>query len=205
MIGSAVVTEAKDRGHDVTAISRTISSDPREGVTAQQADVSDRSVTRKIIIENDAVVSATVPDRNEGADHAPYLATIAHLLDDLGEKQLLVVGGFGSLLQDNGEEQRNRPGGSVAKYRREAATVAEGLAYIRQHGNGTRWTYLCPPFMIKPLERTGKYVTGEDHPVGTEISTQDFAVAILDELENPSHTGRRFTVASVDSGEGSSE
>lgn len=195
MIGSAIVTEAHDRGHEVTAISRTIAADPRERVTVQQADVSDRSTTRKIIAEHDAIVSATVPDRIEGADHAPYLATIAHLLDDLGNKQLLVVGGFGSLLQPNGEEQRNRPGGSVAKYRREAATVAEGLSYIREHGNEARWTYLCPPFMIQPTERTGKYAIGDDHPVGTEISTQDFAVAVLDELEHPAHIGRRFTVA----------
>ena len=198
MIGSAIVTEAHDRGHDVTAISRSISADPRERVTVRQADVSDRSVTSAIIAEHEAIVSATVPDRSEGGDHAPYLNTLAHLLADLGNRQLLVVGGFGSLLQPNGEEQRNRPGGSVSKYRREAATVAEGLSYIRDHGNGARWTYLCPPFMIQPIRRTGRYAIGDDYPVGTEISTQDFAVAVLDELERPTHIGRRFTVAAVE-------
>jgi len=198
MIGSAIVTEAHDRGHEVTAVSRSIAADARSGVTAQQTDVSDRTALRTIIADHDTIVSATVPDRSEGGDHVPYLATIKHLLDDLDGRMLLVVGGFGSLLQPNGEEQRDRPGGSVGKYRREAATVAAGLAYIRANGGDRRWTYLCPPFMIKPSERTGTYAVGDDHPVGTEISTQDFAVAVLDELEHPAHLGRRFTVAGVE-------
>ena len=197
MIGSAIVTEAHERGHAVTAVSRTIEADPRSGITAKQADVSDRAVTRRLIADHDAIVSATVPDRAEGSDHAPYLTSLGNLLQDLDSKLLLVVGGFGSLLQPNGEEQRFRPGGSIEKYRREAETVAKGLSHIQERGNGARWTYLCPPFMIRPIERNGTYLVGDDHPVGREISTQDFAVAVLDELENPSHIGRRFTVAGV--------
>ena len=195
MIGSEIVTEACERGHEVTAVSRTIGSDPRPRVTVQRADASNREVTRAIIGAHDALVSATVPDRTPGADHAPYLTSLSNLLDDLQDRLVLVVGGFGSLLQPNGEEQRFRPGGSIEKYRREAATVAEGLAYIRANGKNRRWIYLCPPIMIKPIERTGKYVVGDDHPVGEEISTEDFAVAVLDEMENPIHVGRRFTVA----------
>lgn len=200
MIGSAVVTEAHERGHDVTVVSRDPRPDARPRVAVRRADVSERAVTRALIDGHDAIVSATVPDRSEGGDHAPYLATIANLLRDLAGKHLLVVGGFGSLLQPNGEEQRNRPGGSVAEYRREAATVADGLALLRANGEGARWTCLCPPFMIRPIERTGTYVVGDDHPVGSEISTEDFAVAVVDELEVPRHTGRRFTVAGVDAG-----
>jgi putative NADH-flavin reductase len=201
MVGSAVVTEAYDRGHDVTAVSRSILDDPRRRITGRRADASQREVTRALIDSHDAIVSATVPERSAGGDHAPYLATIANLLEDLGDKHLLVVGGFGSLLQPNGEEQRYRPGGSVKKYRREASTVADGLAYIRAHGDARRWSYLCPPFMIKPVERTGRYVAGDDYPVGEEISTQDFAVAVLDELEKPRHIRRRFTVAGVNADE----
>jgi putative NADH-flavin reductase len=52
--------------------------------------------------------------------------------------------------------------------------------------------------MIQPIRRTGRYAIGDDYPVGTEISTQDFAVAVLDELESPTHIGRRFTVAAVE-------
>lgn len=51
--------------------------------------------------------------------------------------------------------------------------------------------------MIAPGERTGRYVTGTDSPVGSQISAEDFAVAVVDELENPAHRGARFTVANV--------
>jgi putative NADH-flavin reductase len=195
MIGSAIVAEAVERGHDVSAVSRGDVAERLAGVTYVQGDASDATLTSTLVNTYDAVVSATVPDRAPEADHEPYLDTIANLFTPPSAAYVLVVGGFGSLLQPNGQEQRHRPGGSVAKYRREAETVARGLAYIRENQGNTQWTYVCPPIMIRPGDRTKKYVLGDDHPVGEEISSQDFAVAVLDELERPTHVGRRFTVA----------
>ena len=49
--------------------------------------------------------------------------------------------------------------------------------------------------MISPAERTGQYRVGTDSPIGDAISAEDFAVAIVDELEKPAHAGKRFAVA----------
>ncbi|MGX9899270.1 hypothetical protein ACW0JT_04070 [Arthrobacter sp. SA17] len=57
------------------------------------------------------------------------------------------------------------------------------------------WTVLAPAPLIQPGERTGEYVTALDTPAGSQISTQDFAVAMLDEIENPKHRRTRFTAA----------
>ena len=54
---------------------------------------------------------------------------------------------------------------------------------------------LSPAPMISPGERTGQYRVGTDSPLGDAISAEDFAVAIVDELEKPAHAGKRFAVA----------
>ena len=54
---------------------------------------------------------------------------------------------------------------------------------------------LSPAPMIAPGQRTGVYRVGSDSPIGDAISAEDFAVAIVDEIEKPAHTGTRFTVA----------
>ena len=61
--------------------------------------------------------------------------------------------------------------------------------------SGLEWTLLSPAPEIAPGARTGNYVTGLESPVGGAISTEDFAVAVLDEIEQPVHRQKRFTVA----------
>ena len=63
---------------------------------------------------------------------------------------------------------------------------------------GLNWTMIAPSPEIAPGVRTGQYVDGGDSPAGAFVSTQDFAVAALDEIENPAHAGGRFSVASAD-------
>lgn len=60
---------------------------------------------------------------------------------------------------------------------------------------GIDWTMLSPAPMIAPGQRAGIYRVGSDSLIGDAISAEDFAVAIVDELEKPAHTGTRFTVA----------
>lgn len=54
---------------------------------------------------------------------------------------------------------------------------------------------LAPPPIFGRGERTGRYLVGADSPAGDSISAEDFAMAIVDELEKPAHPGTRFTVA----------
>lgn len=55
---------------------------------------------------------------------------------------------------------------------------------------------MAPSPVIAPGKRTGEYMTADDVPAGEGVSTQDFAVALIDEAENPTHRQARFTVAS---------
>jgi putative NADH-flavin reductase len=113
-----------------------------------------------------------------------------------GLKRILAVGGVGTLLV-NGVRTMDRPefpwafeGGAKS-----TAVVKELL----QREPGIDWTVLCPPMTIAPGQRTGKFRIGLDDllimPDGSsEISLEDFAMAMIDELEQPRHTGQRFTV-----------
>jgi len=72
--------------------------------------------------------------------------------------------------------------------------------YMLKKENELEWTFLCPPPSIAAGERTGHYRVGKDQLLKnkegeSKISTQDYAVAMLDELEQPQHTRQRFTVA----------
>jgi putative NADH-flavin reductase len=62
------------------------------------------------------------------------------------------------------------------------------------------WSYLCPPAMLTPGVRTGRYRLGSDTLLvdadeKSAISMEDFAVALIDEAEAPRHKKARFTVA----------
>ena len=85
-------------------------------------------------------------------------------------------------------------------YRAEAREGREALAVWRNEADGLDWTYLSPAVEIGPGERTGKYRTTGDQVLldaagKSFISFDDYAVAVLDELERPGHIGRRFGVA----------
>ena len=79
-------------------------------------------------------------------------------------------------------------------YKPEAKAFAQILDEYRA-SEGLNWTMLSPAFEIAPGERTGKYNTALDTPAGEFVSAEDFAVALIDEAEEPKHAGRRFTVA----------
>lgn len=92
-----------------------------------------------------------------------------------------------------GVRLKDRPGFPPA-YLAEATTFSTVLDLYRAT-KGLHWTMLAPAPVIAPGERSGKYRVGIDSPVGDSISAEDFAAAIVDELEKPAHAGTRFTVA----------
>lgn len=109
--------------------------------------------------------------------------------------RFLVVGGAGALKA--GESLLLESPEFPADYLPEAKTFATVLEDYRA-ASGLNWTMLAPSPMIAPGARAGDYRTEQDVPAGMFVSTQDFAVAALDEIENPAHAGTRFTVASAD-------
>ena len=191
MIGSRVTAEAQARGHDVTGVTRT-GGDLPAGVHPVRGDAGDSALAKRIAGDADVVVSAIGPSRT-GGDRREFLVQLRNLVDTLGDTRLLVVGGAGSLLVDGGR-LLDQPG-FPELYKAEALIGAEALEYFRGLGDGVDWTYFSPAPVIAPGERTGAYRAGTDSPVGESISAEDYAVALLDEIERPAHRRRRFTAA----------
>jgi uncharacterized protein len=194
MIGSRVVTEAASRGHQVTAVSRTGPAADQPNVLARPADITEAAVAADLAARHDVIVSAIGPSREPGGDPASFATTLTQLARDVKTTRLVVVGGAGSLLTESGTRLVDTPEFPTA-YRAEALAAAESLKALRELEDVGEWTYLSPAPVIAPGPRTGSYRTAVDNPAGAQISAEDFAVALVDEIENPAHTGRRFTVA----------
>ncbi len=139
------------------------------------------------------MVSAIGPSRT-GGDRREFLAQLRNLAESLGDARLLVVGGAGSLLVDGQRLVDHADFPEV--YRAEALIGAESLDYLRGLGDDVDWTYLSPAPLIQPGERTGGYRVALDSPAGESISAADYAIALLDEIDQPAHRRQRFTVAS---------
>lgn len=202
-VGSAVLEELLRRGHQVTALVRNpVSLAAREGLTVVPADAQDAAQVARAVAGHDAVVSAynpgwTVPDlydqflRGTRAIHAGVKAS--------GVRRLVVVGGAGSLYVAPGVQLVDTPE-FPAEWKQGALAAREALHLIRQE-DMLDWTFLSPPILLQPGERTGHYRLGQNAPLMEpdgqpgSLSVADLAVALVDELDAPRHVRQRFTVA----------
>ena len=187
-IGSAIVDEARERGHVVTGISRRGS----EVVGDLTGDALDAAFTTEVAEKHDVIVSAIGPSRVSD-DGTRFVDSVANLVATLGDRRLVVVGGAGSLEVD-GVRLVDSPDFPDA-YKSEALKGAATLALLREAADDVDWTYLSPAPVILPGERTGSYRVGLDSPAGDRISIEDYAVALVDEIEQQQHVRQRFTVA----------
>ncbi|WP_426997578.1 NAD(P)-dependent oxidoreductase [Pseudarthrobacter sp. N5] len=190
MVGSQIVNESLERGHEVTAISRAGTT--VEGAASQAADLADGQTFATIAAHHDAIVLATGPSRT-GGDHAEWIAAMSTAYCNAEGTRLMIVGGAGTLEVD-GVRLLDSPDFPEA-YKAEALTGAAAFYAVKKAPETLDWTVLAPSPVIQPGERTGKYVTATDSPAGSSISTQDFAVAMLDEIETPAYRRARFTAA----------
>ncbi|WP_418907534.1 NAD(P)-dependent oxidoreductase [Glutamicibacter endophyticus] len=190
MVGSQLVAEALERGDEVTAISRNGTEVP--GTTAVAAELSDISTYLKVGKEHDAVVISVPPSRT-GGDHQEYLDAFEEITETLVPARLVVVGGAGAT-EVNGTRLLDMP--DFPEMYKAEATTAAAVYDMFTSVSGISWTVVAPAPEIAPGRRTGTYTLGTDSPAGDFVSSQDFAVAILDELHEPKHENRRMTVAS---------
>ncbi|MBV6825194.1 NAD(P)-dependent oxidoreductase [Pseudomonas sp. PD9R] len=189
--GSQLLEEAVRRGHSVTAIARdTAKVGPREGVVSKNVDALDGTALQAAVADHDVVISAA---------HFSTLPASAVIgpVKQAGVKRLLVVGGAGSLLLPDGTRVIDSKG-FPAEYKAEAGAGAEFLENLRQEQD-LDWTFLSPSAEFVEGERTGKFRLGKDDLlVSSEgrswITFADFAIAMLDEVEAPKHSRKRFTV-----------
>ncbi|MFJ5315663.1 NAD(P)-dependent oxidoreductase [Pectobacterium versatile] len=188
--GSRILKELSDRGHTVTAIARVpekIASLPN--VTAKQGDALDKEALVTLFKGHDVVVSAV---KFGSSDPATLIAAVKAA----GVKRYLVVGGAGSLEIAPGQRLIDQPNFPDA-YRPEASRGAAFLDLLKQE-NDLDWSFLSPSAEFVPGQRTGTFRLGKDtllsNDKGSSISFEDYAVALVDEIENPAHTRQRFTV-----------
>jgi uncharacterized protein len=202
-IGSKVRDEAVSRGHVVTAITRSPDKLPKhELIIPAPADVNDVEALTGYFRGQDAVIHAYAPGRGVGAQEsmekqrAGTLSIIA-ALKAAGIKRILAVGGAGSLEIAPGVAQFDTPEFPAA-YQGGARATAQIKDLLRAEKD-LEWTFLCPSTSIFPGDRTGNFrLAGDRLLIGADgqsrISVEDYAVAMIDELESPKHTGHRFTV-----------
>lgn len=191
MVGSQIVAEAARRGHEVTAISRK--GAPVEGAAVvRAAELADAETYREIADANDAVVLATSPDRT-GGSREPYIDAHRAISKVPTKARLYMVGGFGGLKTPEGTPIKDTEG-FPAQYKGESDAVY--VAYEALRDADADLTVQAPAAVIAPGQRTGKYVTAVGVPApGETISSQDYAVAALDELEQPQFRGKFFTAS----------
>lgn len=192
MVGSRVAAEATNRGHEVIGVTRS-GGDLPAGVRPVRGNANDVASVKELAAEVDVLVSALGPSRT-GGDHQDFLDAIDNLAAVAGATgtRLLVVGGAGSLVV-NGNRVVDSPD-FPAEYKAESLTVAQALDNLRGTDGSVVWTMLSPALQIAPGERTGTFRLGLDEPVGDHVSAEDFAVALVDEIEKPNHSRQRFTL-----------
>lgn len=190
-IGSRLLAELTSRGHQVTALVRNPEKVPQgAGVTAKTGDVYDKDGLAALLAGHDAVISAV---HFSASDPATLLAAVKQS----GVKRYLVVGGAGSLEVAPGVKLFDTPE-FPAIYLDEAKKGGAFLDLLKGE-SGLDWTFLSPSALIEPGERTGQFRLGRDQLLAdgkgqSQISAEDFAVALVDELETPAHARQRFTV-----------
>lgn len=199
-IGSAILKEVLSRGHEVTALvahPEKLASAP--GLTKAGTDVLDQARLAAQLKGHDAVISA-FSGHAQGDVYGYYVKGIRAIIGavkDADVQRLLVVGGAGSLEVAPGVQLLDTPGFPDI-YRPSAEGARQALKLLREEPH-LNWTLLSPSAVIAPGERTGKFRLGADQLLSnaqgdSRISVEDYAVAMVDELERPAHARKRFTV-----------
>ena len=198
-VGKVILKEALLRGHQVTGIVHNISKveSTQNNLKFIEGDIFDEERLSKAIEGNDIVISAFGPKHGEEKSLVDATKSLINSVKKAGVPRLLSMGGAGSLLVEGGiklVETKDFP----SDWKPIALAHGEALEQYKQEKN-LNWTNLSPAAFIEPGKRTGAYRTSEDYLVVDEkgvsrISFEDFAFAMLDEVEEPKFSHRRFTV-----------
>ena len=201
-VGSALLKEALDRGHAVTAVVPDPEKlEKREGLTAKSGDVYDPTSLATVIQGNEALISAFNAgwkNPNLYDDQVRGTACIIAAIKKAGITRVLWVGGAGGLEVTPGVRFVDSPDMPLWVKPGALATI-NALDQLRKEPE-LEWSYLSPSADLTPGQRTGQFRLGNDQLLvdaagQSKISVQDYAVAMIDELERPTHVRQRFTAA----------
>lgn len=205
-VGSAILNELLSRGHKVTAVVRNASKLPKnDNLTAMEEDVANVDAIANIAKGKDAVISAYNPGwANPDIKRLIEVnyPKIVEAVKKSGVERLLIVGGAGTLFV--------KPGLRVVDSGAIPAEIMDGvrplgdfyLNYLTKE-HDLDWVFFSPAGAFEEGDkgqRTGKFRLGKDDLIidpktnSSHISVQDYAVAMVDELEKPAHHKERFTI-----------
>lgn len=190
-IGSRILDEALSRGHEATGLTRDAARlPPRPGLTPRVADNGDVEALAAALSGNEAVIVAVKWNEND-------IETVVEAVRRSGVDRCLIVVGAGSLRRPDGQLHFDymKAQGFEPPTSKAAMAALDHLRTVED----LQWTALSPAARIEPGERTGRFRLGLDTLIvddkgDSAISTEDFAVAILDEIERPAHLRQRFTL-----------
>ncbi len=196
LVGTKILSESLDRGHEVTAIVRnpeTLPMHPK--LRAAKGDATEPAELASLVTGHDVVISAFNPGKDERGTGA---RSIIDAVKRAEVERLLVVGGAGSLEVAPGKRLVDQPD-FPAQWKDGALRTADFLDQLRGETE-LDWAFVSPAAMLAPGERTGHYRVGGDQFMTdsdgeSRISLEDYAVAMLDEAERPQHHRKRFSVA----------
>lgn len=190
-VGSKITEELASRGHTVTAIARNPEKIPvAEGVTPVAGDFQNPQELAKLLKGHDAIIGSIpfITGESEKMLEAVRLS---------GVKRYLMVGGAASLRTETGEKVVD----ALDLPEEWMPPIREGMRTYEliQKEDSLDWTFFSPAVMIEAGERTGKFRLGKDHVVKNEqgesrISFADYAIAMVDELEQGNSIKARFTI-----------
>jgi len=196
MIGSRILKEALSRGHSVVAGTRNPEKiEASSGVEAITLDVNDANAVADQAAHADVIVSAVSP-RNSGdpyKDAHNFAESLIKVQRETG-KRVVMVGGGGTLHHPDGSPVAPTV---MEAYRDEAKAIRK--VYGLLVSEDVDFTFLAPSGIIMPGERTGAFRIGGrvvliDNQGKSEISAEDYAIALIDEVETPKHFRTVFTV-----------
>ena len=199
-IGSALREEALQRGHQVTAlVSQPDKLQATDNLTLVKTDVQHTTQLSEQLKGFDAVISAFSGHAQENV-RAYYVKGVLSLITAIknaGVPRLLIVGGAGALHVNTDTLLIDTPS-FPAEYEGTARGAQDALGLLQDEAS-LNWTMLAPAAEIFPGERTGHFRLGKDDLVvdadgNSRISVQDYAMAMLNELELPQHERQRFTL-----------
>lgn len=192
MAGAAIAQEATRRGHHVTAVSRNPQETNDPHTTVTRLDLTDlEAPLQPVLNDADAVVLAV---RMAPGDESRVAPLTSRVLDHaaVAGVRVLVVGGAAPLRSPHDRELLvlDDPAFVPTQWRDVASASLDQFNACTEHPN-QNWIYLSPSAVFEPGQGTGSYRRGGDtllinHDGTSRITPADLALAVLDELEQPS-------------------
>ncbi len=193
--GQRISKELASRGHEVTAAARNISKLPHD-VRAIQDDLSSIDSIASTISGADVVVSAYAPPPDDTDALLGVTERQIEAVKKAGKARLIVVGGAG-LLEVSPGLTLIQSGYLPEAYLPIALSHEKALGILKQ--SDIDWTYFSPAGYFVPGERTGRFRLGTTNLIADEkgdsrISFEDYAVALVDEIEKPAHERGQLSI-----------